>query len=231
MTPQVSVILPIHDQADHVERVVSEYEQALSRMPHPHEMILAVNGSSDRSHEICRALERRHGTIRVLEDGRAGWGRAVRAGLAAARGEWVCYTNAARTSPQDLLLMILYAITNPGVVIKANRRVREGLVRRFGSLLYNLECRLLFDLPYWDVNGTPKVFPRSFDRLLALTRDDDLIDAEFSSICRREGYPMLEVPVFSVRRHGGRSTTGIRSAVRMYVGAYALWSDARRRAG
>jgi len=34
---------------------------------------------------------------------------------------------------------------------------------------------------------------------------------------------MLEVPIFSQRRHGGRSTTNLHSAVRMYWGAYQLW--------
>ena len=63
--------------------------------------------------------------------------------------------------------------------------------------------------------------------LLALSRDDDLIDAEFVAICRREGYPMLEVPVFSSRRHGGKSTTNYGSAWKMYVGAYRLWQERR----
>jgi hypothetical protein len=121
------------------------------------------------------------------------------------------------------VLLLLYARTFPDVVVKANRKIRERWTRRLGSLLYNLECRALFDLSSWDVNGTPKVFPRSFAKLLALTRDDDLIDAEFSWICRREGYRMLEVPIFSSRRHGGTSTTTLLSAVRMYAGAYRLW--------
>jgi hypothetical protein len=112
-----------------------------------------------------------------------------------------------------LLLLTLYAIVHPTVVLKANRKIRESWQRRFGSLLYNLECRALFDLSNWDVNGTPKIFPRTFTKLLHLTRDDDLIDAEFDAICRREGYPMIEVPIFSTRRHGGRSTTGYRSAL------------------
>jgi hypothetical protein len=71
------------------------------------------------------------------------------------------------------------------------------------------------------------VFPRAFDRLLALTRDDDLIDAEFCVICREAGYPMIEVPVFSTRRHGGASTTNYGSAFRMYYGAYDLWRTTR----
>jgi hypothetical protein len=147
----------------------------------------------------------------------------VRLGLGAARGDLLCYTNSARTTAEDLLLFVLYARSHPDVVLKANRKIRERWTRRLGSLVYNLECRVLFDLSNWDVNGTPKIFPRTFGRLLALSRDDDLIDAEFSMICRREGYPMLEVPIFSSRRHGGRSTTTLRSAVRMYWGAYRLW--------
>ena len=46
-----------------------------------------------------------------------------------------------------------------------------------------------------------------------LQQNGDLIDLEFNAICRREGYQMLEVPVFSTSRHSGRSTTNWRSAV------------------
>jgi hypothetical protein len=128
--------------------------------------------------------------------------------------------------------MLAYAGAYPNVVIKANRKIRESWRRRLGSLLYNLECRALFDLSNWDINGTPKVFPRAFDKLIQLTRDDDLIDAEFSMICRKETYPIIEVPIFSSRRHGGRSTTNYRSALRLYWGAYQLWlAEQRRRAG
>ena len=92
----------------------------------------------------------------------------------------LCYTNSARTAPQDLALLLLYANINVDKVIKANRKIRESTFRRMGSLFYNLECRALFDLPYWDINGTPKVFPRKYSRLLELTRDDDMIDLEFA---------------------------------------------------
>jgi hypothetical protein len=123
---------------------------------------------------------------------------------------------------------LLYAIAHPEVVIKANRKIRDNWKRRLGGLLYNLECRTLFDLTTWDVNGTPKVFPRAFEALRALTRDDDLIDAEFNLVCRREGYPLLEVPIFSRGRHGGKSTTTSFSAVKMYWGAYKLWRERRK---
>ena len=57
----------------------------------------------------------------------------------------------------------------------------------------------------------------------AIQNDGDLIDLEFNVYCRQENYPMLEVPIFSSHRHGGKSTTRMRSALRMYHGAYRLW--------
>jgi glycosyltransferase involved in cell wall biosynthesis len=221
--PLISIVLPVYNQADHIGSIVENFQQALSRISNPVEYVLVVNGSSDHSLEVSSALAARTPTVHVINSAKGGWGLAVRLGLQAAQGDLLCYTNSARTTAQDLVLLLLYAIANPGNVIKANRKVRENWQRRMGSLLYNLECRALFDFPYWDVNGTPKVFPRAFDKLLLLTRTDDLIDAEFNMICRRENYPMLEVPIFSVRRHSGRSTTNYRSALRMYLGAYQLW--------
>jgi Glycosyl transferase family 2 len=222
----VSVVLPVHNQAEHIETTVREYDEALARSGTAHEIILVPNGCRDASDEICRRLASEGSGVRVVSSALGGWGRAVRLGLREARGDLLCYTNSSRTTPEDLTLLVLYARTHPGVVLKANRKIREHWTRRLGSLLYNLECRALFDLSSWDVNGTPKVFPRSCRRLLDLERDDDLIDAEFNMICRREEYPMLEVPIFSYRRHAGRSTTTLRSAVHLYWGAFRLWRQA-----
>jgi hypothetical protein len=119
-----------------------------------------------------------------------------------------------------LLLALVYGSVHPDSVIKANRKIRSSARRRLGSLLYNLECRALFDLAYWDVNGTPKVFSRDLTELLKLRRDDDLIDLEFNVICRMQDYPMIELPIFSSSRHSGKSTTTVRSAIKMYWNAY-----------
>ena len=219
----ITIILPVRDQADHIGAVVREYVTSLERVPVPRELLLVENGSRDASRQVCLELAREFSDVRAFSNSRPGWGSAVRAGLAEARGDLICYTNSARTSPEDLVLLVLYALAYPDVVVKANRKVRESLLRRFGSLLYNLECRALFDLPSWDVNGTPKVFPRSAGKLLGLTRDDDLIDLEFSVIVRREQYRMIEIPLISTRRHGGRSTTRFASAFRLYTGALAFW--------
>lgn len=224
----VSIVLPVYNQADHIEAVLQEYLSEMDRLPFRFELLPVVNGvRRDRSLEICQEYSTRRPEIRTLCIESGGWGRAVRHGLANARGDLLCYTNSARTGGKDLLLLVTYSAMHSGTVIKANRKIRESWKRRLGSLLYNVECRTLFDLPYWDMNGTPKVFPRSMAALLNLTRDDDLIDLEFHVICKRENYPMLEVPIFSTSRRSGNSTTGYTAAAHMYWGAMRLRKQLR----
>ncbi|HKP37210.1 MAG TPA: glycosyltransferase family 2 protein [Pyrinomonadaceae bacterium] len=226
--PLISIVLPVYNEGERVALIVESYLEALKDFPAQHEIILVTNGCKDNSQEVCAALARTHDTVRVHDTKEAGWGRAVKLGLQHARGDFLCYTNLSRTTAEGLTSMLTYALAHPGAVIKSNRKIRESWRRRLGSLLYNLECRSLFDLSAWDINGTPKIFPRSFSRLLALTRDDDLIDAEFNIICRREDYPLIEVPTFSNKRHGGSSTTNYRSAWKMYWGAFQMWRSLRK---
>lgn len=219
----ISIVLPVHNQGDHIEKLIVDYIQSIKVIPVPHEIILVVNNSRDNSFDVCQDLANRYPTVRVIHSEAGGWGLSVRLGLQEARGDLLCYTNSARTRPEDLLLFLLYGISNPNVVIKANRKFRDNWRRRLGSLLYNLEIRFLFDLAYWDINGTPKVFPRTCDKLMQLEEDGDIIDAEFNVICRRSDYHVIEVPVVSISRREGKSTTNYASAIGMYLGAIRLW--------
>jgi glycosyltransferase involved in cell wall biosynthesis len=220
--PDISLVLPVHNQADHVGGVLRSFAVVLDRLGRSWEILPVANACRDDTAAICVAIAAEVPQIRVLELTEGGWGRAVKAGLAEARGDTLVYTNSARTTPEILTLMLAYATAHPDVALKANRRVRDSLWRRLGSVIYNLECRALFDLAVWDVNGTPKVFPRSLVKLLELQADDDLIDVEFVAVCARADYPLIEVPVLTTIRHGGKSTTSYASALRMYAGAVAL---------
>ncbi|MFN8525561.1 MAG: glycosyltransferase [Chloroflexota bacterium] len=226
--PRVSVIVPAYRQADHIAAVIREYAAALAEASIAAEILVIVNGADDATYQACATLTTDLAAIRPTLIAERGWGVAVRRGLALAKADVICYTNAARTPAPVLASFMRYAVDHPGTVIKANRHSRVGWQRRLGSTLYNRLCRLLFGIPWTDVNGTPKVFPRQFHPLVALTRDDDLIDAEFCALCRAHDYPLVELPVAGAARRAGRSTTNYRSAINMYRGAFGLWLQLRR---
>ena len=143
-------------------------------------------------------------------------------GLAAASGTDVCYTNSARTEPADVVA--LYALYRRHVPCLAKvRRVNRGApLREIGSWLYNVEGRLLFGFQAADVNGTPKIAARAVLQSLPLRSQGDLLDLELMARVTRQGLPIVEMEVEGFRRHGGRSSTGWKSAWRMYVGAVGL---------
>src|SRR5829696_679743 len=140
MPELVSVIVPIWKQADQIEGVVDDYCVNLASLGCRYELLLVVNGSPDGSLDVSRRAAQAHPDVHVLALSTAGWGTAVKAGLQAAAGDLLCYTNSARTRGADRAKVSAYAAGNPGTVRKATRRLRDGLMRRAGSLLFNAEC-------------------------------------------------------------------------------------------
>jgi hypothetical protein len=221
--PAVSIILPFYRQSEHVERIYRTYCGELDRLGHSWELIFVINGRDDGSRAILEKIcDRDNIVIESLEMG--GWGRAVRHGLSMAKGSYLCYTNTARTDISDLMVILGLALTSRENVVKATRIIRENWMRRMGSTLYNIQFRLLFRYPVWDVNGTPKVLPRKVYETIPITREDDLIDAEIIANCSKLQVRVIEVPVRTTARLSGRSTTNMMSALRMFRGLYKLKS-------
>ncbi|MDR3514265.1 MAG: glycosyltransferase [Azospirillaceae bacterium] len=230
MTRAFSLVLPVYQQADHIAQVVEGFTAAIGALGITHEIILVPNGCTDRSEDICRDLARTIPSVRCLTTPSRGWGHAVRLGIDSidpVAGELIGYTNSARTQPDDLVSVLAAALANPAAVTKAARHTRASPVRRIGSWLYNWQCRVLFGIQARDINGTPKIFAATKTPLRALRRVDDLLDLELLKICHRHSYPVLEVRIDEGRRHGGRSTTRWRTALRLYSGAIRMWLEDR----
>jgi len=220
--PELSLVFPVRNQSDHVAEVFYSHADAVDRLGVTYETIFVANACTDNTVEVIRELSGNH-AVRLVELDAGGWGLAVTNGIRAAKGAIICYANYARTSSDDLYELLSTALTDKTRAYKASRTIRDSRLRKYGSALYNLECRVLFGLGQRDVNGTPKVFPRTFGKLLRLCQEDDLVDLEFLVQCKRFGYPVVELPVHSTRRHSGRSTTNLGSAIGLYLGAFRLF--------
>lgn len=216
-----SIILPVYHQAVELPEIVERAHLALAHVDGDGEILLVANGGGDETLSVAAALAAADPTIRLIT-AQKGWGAAVIAGLQAARGELLCYTNSARTQARDLELALQYGAVNTEAVVKASRKQRNQAIRRAGSVLYNFEARSLFGLAVWDVNGTPKVFHRRLLDRLKLTEQGDLIDLELCALCKIHNIPVVEIPVYDTTRINGKATTNLRSALRLYSEPFAM---------
>lgn len=217
-----SIILPIYNQESHLKEIVESYKKTLDKIKGGWEVILVVNGSKDNSFQKAKSLCEKYKNFSFYNLKLGGWGRAVKFGLSKGKGKYLCYTNSARTNVEDLILILKYAEVNEDVVVKASRIVRERFDRKFGSVLYNFENRLIYKTPIWDVNGTPKVIPTKVYKKLKITSDDDLIDAEIMAKCVKNSVKIIEIPITNFQRISGKSTTSLASALKMYFGLLKL---------
>jgi len=223
MKPELSVVLPVRNQADHIAGVVQQYRSAFKGRPW--EIILVPNACTDDSARICRRLAAKGRGLKVVENPAGGWGLSVRVGLKAASGRFLCYTNSARTDPATIPVLFEKLKGQPGSLAKVSRHSRGQFLREAGSFFYNWECRILFGIQSRDVNGTPKIFRSELLPKMPLISEGDMVDAEILARCRKLGVPILEMPLGGWGRHGGKSSTGFKSAARMYLGALRLWKE------
>lgn len=84
MTPEISVLIPCLDEEATVGTCVRKARQAMERLGLAGEVLVVDNGSTDRSEEAAR----REGA-QVVKEPRKGYGSALLAGFAAARGRYL----------------------------------------------------------------------------------------------------------------------------------------------
>lgn len=221
--PLFSIILPFYKQRDHAKEVVKDYIDKLNNANIDYELLAVVNGVDDGTVLELNTLAKKYPQLKVFFVTPGGWGKAVRFGLDKTKGKFFCYTNSARTQIDDLIQILKIAEHNNDTLVKASRVMRESFMRKIGSILYNFEARMLLKTAVWDINGTPKILPTVIAKEIGLTKNDDLIDAELIARCVQEHVRILEVPVFITKRHGGKSTTNYKSALRMYRGIWELY--------
>ncbi|MFI5607211.1 glycosyltransferase family 2 protein [Amycolatopsis sp. NPDC051903] len=88
LLPSLSVVIPVYNEQDWIERSVGALVTAAGAAGWPVEIVVVDDGSTDATPEKLAALQRRHG-ITVLVQPNSGRFEARRAGLAKASGQQV----------------------------------------------------------------------------------------------------------------------------------------------
>src|SRR5947209_10578506 len=86
VTPEVSVVMPAHNEEALLARSVDDVSTALRDQGLEFEIVVAENGSTDGTLALARELAAKDPAVRVLTRPTADYGRAMRAGILAAEG-------------------------------------------------------------------------------------------------------------------------------------------------
>jgi glycosyltransferase involved in cell wall biosynthesis len=87
--PRISIVIPVYNEEAILEAAVKDLLDRLEPFGLSFELILAENGSKDRTVELAHALSQRFPSVRSFSLGEPNYGKALRRGILEARGDIV----------------------------------------------------------------------------------------------------------------------------------------------
>lgn len=202
---EVSVILPCLNEENTLAMCIRAARKALEEAGIRGEIVVADNGSTDRSREI--ALEE---GAQVVDEKQTGYGNAVRAGLASAQGHYLVFLDADMSYDfGDIPRFVEELRSGADVVIGS--RFRGGIERGAMPVLHRLVgtpgmtklANILFGCKITDINcGMRGLTKEAFQRL-DLHSEGMEFASEMIIKAAREKMRIVEIPTaFRVDRRG-----------------------------
>jgi glycosyltransferase involved in cell wall biosynthesis len=203
----LSVFYPCYNEEANVEPLVRQSVDVLTRMVKDWEIIIVNDGSKDSTGPVADRLAAEDPRIRAVHHARnSGYGMALRSGFAAARKQYVFYTDGDGQFDMNELDRLLVRRNDADIVSGYRRNRQDPLLRRINAACWGWLVQRMLRFRCRDVDSAFKLYKREiFDRI-TLKSTGALIDAEVLARAARLGYTIVTVPVTHLPRKAGKQT-------------------------
>ncbi len=199
--PRISIVIPIYNEEAILHAAVVDLRERLAPLNWSYEVILAENGSRDRTVEIAEQLRDKYAEVKVLSAGEPNYGKALRLGILKARGEFVlcdeidlCDTDFHQRAIE--LLEGGRADMVIGSKLIGGAEDERPWIRHAASIFYTGLLRHLLGFRGTDTHGL-KAFRRS--RVLPVAEaclvEKDVFASELVIRAYRQGLEVVEIPI------------------------------------
>jgi glycosyltransferase involved in cell wall biosynthesis len=232
----ISIVMPAHNEESYLEPAVKTVIDGMRERGHQFEVIIAENGSTDRTASELSELLESHGELIQVSLPLADYGAALRKGFLASSGEVVINFD---VDFVDLGFAdeALELLRDPGIsVVVGSKRApgaldRRGVGRRLITSVFSLILRKGFGLRVRDTHGIKAMRRVDIEPLVALCQfGQDVFDTELILRAERSGLKVLETPVSVEELRPARTpiwTRIPRSVIRLVQLRIRLWQEGR----
>jgi glycosyltransferase involved in cell wall biosynthesis len=199
--PHVSIVIPVYNEEAILRSAIVDLRERLSPLGWNYEIIIAENGSRDKTVELARGLCEKYRELRTLSAAEPNYGTALREGIRAARGTFVlcdeidlCDTDFHQAAIAELeggrTDMVI------GSKLIAGAMDERPMLRHAASIAYTGLLRGLLGFRGTDTHGL-KAFRRSaiLPIVDACVADKDVFASELVIRAYRTNKRVVEIPI------------------------------------
>jgi dolichol-phosphate mannosyltransferase len=212
--PQVSVIVPMYNEAENVARTVERLTEACMVLGVPFEIIPVNDGSTDATDRALKEIKSRDPRIQpVSYSPNQGRGFAIREGFLHARGEFICTTDADLSyAPEYVPAMVAMLREKPQVDFIVGSPYTQGggtdgvpWFRLWVSQMGNRVLSFAMAGGIKTVTGVLRAYRREVLETISLQSDGKELHPEILTKAQAAGFRGMEMPAVLTRREKGKS--------------------------
>ena len=204
--PHISIVIPVYNEEGIIHAAVVDLRERLAPTGWSYEIILAENGSKDRTVAIAEELAAKYPEVRSFSLGEPNYGKAMKKGILEAKGEFVICEEIDLCDVDFHKRAIALLEAGEADMIIGSKLI-EGAeddrpwARHAASHVYNGLLRLALGFKGTDTHGL-KAFRRDklIDIVQACLVDRDVFASELVIRAYREGIRVREIPVRVVEK-------------------------------
>ena len=217
-TLDLSIVLPIYNEAGNLEAFIPELSAALQAMERSYEIIAVDDGSADNSVEVLRRLKADEPHLRIIRFRRNfGQTAGFAAGFDKARGAYVVTMDAdGQNDPRDIARLLDVAESGDYDIVSGWRKDRKEpfLSRRLPSMMANRLIAKSTGVELHDYGCSLKVYHWEVAKNVQLYGE---LHRFIPALASRIGVRVAEVPVNDRPRQYGQSKYNITRTIRVLL--------------
>lgn len=199
----VDVVIPVYNEERVLPRSVATLWDFLNeKLTQRWTVVLADNGSTDGTLEMCKALAVQYPNVRYIHLDQKGRGRALKKAWLESSADIVSYMDVDLSTNLEAFPKLVAAIEEGcdiaiGTRLSPESRVKRSFKREVISRSYNLLIKALFWPSFSDAQcGFKALSRKAAQELLPLAKDLAwFLDTELLLLATMKGYRIKEVPV------------------------------------
>lgn len=205
MPPLVDIVIPVLNEEKALPKCVASLREFLAEhSPYKFRIVIADNGSADRTPDIAEALSQEHSEVSWTRLEIRGRGRALRKAWLESDADILTYMDVDLSTGLDAFPPLVRAIGEDGYDLAIGSRLMKGSVvkkrsfkREVTSRTYNLIIKAMFFTRFSDAQCGFKAISRNAARFLIPKVEDQgwFFDSELLILAEKGGFRIRDVAV------------------------------------